>query len=61
LLRKGFIKSLLDKKFVSDSKNNSTDKAVDSNSNDQLEEEFDEDLEDIENDEEDDLSAADEE
>ena len=46
---------------MSDSKNNSTDKAVDSNSNDQLEEEFDEDLEDIENDEEDDLSAADEE
>jgi hypothetical protein len=61
LLRKGFITSLLDKKIVSDSKNNSTDKEVDSNSNDELEEEFDEDLEDIENDEEDDLSAADEE
>jgi hypothetical protein len=48
-------------KFVSDSKNNSTDKDVDSNSNNELEEEFDEDLEDIEDDEEDDLNAADDE
>ena len=46
---------------MSDLKNNSTDKGVDSNSNNELEEEFDEDLKDIEDDEEDDLNAADDE
>ena len=44
---------------MSDSKNNRTEIDVDSKNNNELEEEFDEDLEDTEDDEEDDLNADD--